>query len=250
MSEIPALSTLDKLLSRVTTVEAREDYLKILVYGPPGVGKTVFSATSPHPLIVDIEKGAHSINNHPDIRGTAKVLPFKSIKQLEILSDYLKDDVEQLHEYQTIVIDSFSELQKRDLDEIVAQFAAMDSSRNKYLPTGPDYNINTEHMRQIASNLRDLDRHIIVTCSVKEEKDDARGTINVRPNLTPKLSGTLAGIFDIVAYMNVRNDGEITVRTMQIHPSTGVVAKSRVGGLPSVIENPTFSEILTAFKEN
>lgn len=246
-----ALSVLDTLLARVTTVEERDSYLKILVYGPPGVGKTVFAATSPSPLIVDIEKGAHSINNHPDIRGAAKVLPFKSIKQLEILIEAFKDDAPQLAEFKTIVIDSFSELQKRDLDEVVTEQARIDPSRNKYLPTGPDYNMNTEHMRQIASNLRDLDRHIIVTCAVKEEKDEGTGRLLVRPNLTPKLSGTLAGIFDVVAYMSVRNEGDITVRTLQVHPSNTVTAKTRLGGLPTAIENPTFNDLLSAFvKEN
>lgn len=236
-------SILDSLMARISPVESKSKFLKILVYGMPGVGKTVFTATAPSPLIIDVENGAHSIKNHADLVDNAEALEFKSIFQVETLIKYLGDRAEPLDKFETIVVDSFSELQKRDLDEIVRAEAAKDSSRNKYLPIGPDYNVNTEHMRQIASALRDLDRHIIVTCHVKEEKDDSTGRLLVRPNLTPKLAGTLAGIFDVVGYMSL-NDG---TRSLQVHPTPTVTAKTRIGNLPAVMENPTFSDILTAF---
>jgi phage nucleotide-binding protein len=239
-------SILDALLGRIGSVDNKSKYLKVLVYGMPGTGKTVFSATAPGPLIIDVEKGAHSIKNHPELMG-AKALEYKSIFQVEQLIKYLTDDAPQLAQYETIVVDSFSELQKRDLDEVVRAEAAKDAARNKYLPIGADYNVNTEHMRQIASALRDLDRHIIVTCHVKEEKDDATGRILKRPNLTPKLAGTLAGIFDVVGYMATSGSGESTIRTLQVHPTDGVTAKTRIGHLPAVMENPTFSDIYTAF---
>lgn len=239
-------SILDALMSRITTVDNKSKYLKILVYGNPGTGKTVFTATAPSPLIIDVEKGAHSINNHPQLM-RAKALEYKSLFQVEQLIKYLAADTPQLSEFKTIVVDSFSELQKRDLDAIVTEEAAKDANRNKFLPLGPDYNVNTEHMRMIASALRDLDRHIIVTCHVKEEKDETTGRILKRPNLTPKLAGTLAGIFDVVGYMATSGAGENTVRTLQVHPTADVTAKTRIGNLPAVIENPTFDAIYTAF---
>lgn len=245
-AQAEADSILDALMSRITTVEHKSKYLKVLLYGNPGTGKTVLSATAPSPLIIDVEKGAYSINNHPSLRH-AKALEFKSIYQVEQLIKFLAADAPQLAEFKTIVVDSFSELQKRDLDEVVAAEAAKDSSRNKYLPIGADYNVNTEHMRMIASSLRDLDRHIVVTCHVKEDKDDNTGRILKRPNLTPKLAGTLAGIFDVVAYMSTTIVGDKTVRTLQVHPTADVTAKTRIGNLPSVIENPSFDILYNAF---
>jgi phage nucleotide-binding protein len=239
-------SILDALLGRISSVENKSKYLKILVYGNPGTGKTVFSATAPSPLIIDVEKGAHSINNHPALRG-AKALEYKSLFQVEQLINFLAADAPQLAEYKTIIVDSFSELQKRDLDAIVKDEASKDANRNKFLPIGPDYNVNTEHMRVIASALRDLDRHIIVTCHVKEEKDETTGRILKRPNLTPKLAGTMAGIFDVVGYLATNGSGDNTTRTLQVHPTADVTAKTRIGNLPAVIENPTFDAIYTAF---
>lgn len=244
-------SILDAIMSRIGDITAQDEYLKILVYGDPGVGKTVFTATSPDWLMVNIEKGGKVLKNHRDLIGpNCQGLEYKSIFQLEQLLKYLKQDAEPLRKFKTVVIDSFSELQKRDLDEIVKVEASKDASRNKFLPIGPDYNINTEHMRVIASDLRDLDRHVIVTCHVKEEKDGDSGAILRRPNLTPKLAGTLAGIFDLVGYYarSVGPDGK-EVRTLQVQPTARVVAKTRIGGLPAILENPTFQVLLDAYNK-
>lgn len=237
---------LDLLLGKITTADEAVPYLKVFIYGNPGVRKTTFMATAPEPLIVDVEKGTTSLRNFPETRGTA-VYPFKSITGVETLIDKMGEGNNALDKYETLGIDSFSEMQKRDLDDIVKAAAAADASRNKFLPIGPDYNINTEHMRQIADKLRHLDKHIIVTAHVKEEKDDSTGRILVRPNLTPKLASTLNGIFDVVGYMALDFKGESPTWTLQVHPTATVTAKTRVGGLPPVIENPSFQVLLDAF---
>lgn len=234
---------LSKLMARISPVAAAPKRRKVLVYGEPGTGKTVFAATAPTPLVIDVERGTTSLLNHEDLSSTA-VMEFRSVAQLELLIQKLGEGA--LPQYETIVIDSFSELQKRDLDDILAAASKTDASRNKFLPTGPDYNINTEHMRRIASSLRDLDRNVIVTCHVKEEKDDSTGRLLVRPNLTPKLAGTMAGIFDVVGYMSMNGTGDDAKRTLQVHPTNKVTAKTRIGGLSPVVENPTFT---TLFKD-
>ena len=233
---------LDALMARIGTAETTNQYLRVMLYGPPGVRKTTFSAGSPRPLIYEVDAGgSKSLLNHPDLRNTP-VLPFKSMNQCEVLIQKLGENNKLSETVDTLVIDTFSELQIKDLDRIVQDAAAKDASRNKFLPIGPDYNINTEHMRQIADNLRNLPKHVIITCHVKEEKDDSTGRVLIRPNLTPKLARTMAGMFDVVGYMNVDGDNW----TLQVHPTTSVSAKTRLGGLPPVINDPTFQMLLDA----
>lgn len=239
--EKPVDTILEALMARMAPVGSANPYRKVMCYGPPGVGKSVFAGTAPKNLFVDVEKGSMSLNNHKELADVT-VLEFKSVRQLELLIEKLAAGAFG-DRFETIVIDSFSELQKRDLDDIVRKAASEDASRNKFLPIGPDYNINTEHLRVIASALRDLPMHVIVTAHAKEEKDDATGRVLVRPNLTPKLAGTMAGIFDVVGYMTVNGSGESATRTLQVHPTASVVAKSRVGGIPAIIENPTFDKL-------
>ena len=241
---------LEKLMARIAPVSESAPYRKMMVYGLPGVGKTVFSATAPDPLIVRVEStGTLSLNNHPDLAAKVKTFEFVSVFQLETLLNQIVDlPVEKVHEVfgKTLVIDSFSELQKFDLDDIVAKASKADPTRNKYLPTGPDYNVNTEHMRQIGTLLERIPMHVIVTCHVKEEKDEATGRLLVRPNLTPKLAGTLAGKFDVVAYMAAKGNGNDLVRTMQVNPSNTVTAKTRIGGIPATLEDPTWDDLFQA----
>lgn len=245
-------SILDALLARIAPVGDAIKYRKMLLYGPFGVGKTVFCATAPRPLIVAVEPtGPLSLLNHPDLEANSKIFQFRSVFQLETLLDKILElPVDRVHELfgETFVIDSFSELQKWDLDDIVTKAAAVDASRNKFLPTGPDYNINTEHLRQLAGKLERIPMHVIVTCHVKEEKDDSTGRLLVRPNLTPKLAGSLAGKFDVVAYMAVNGQGDTAVRSLQCHPTNTVTAKTRIGGLPPILENPTFDTLFASAK--
>jgi phage nucleotide-binding protein len=233
------------LLGRIGDVSQVTKYTKVLIFGQPGAGKTVFSASTPKTLIVDIERGALSINNHPSLKGNAEFMEFRSTFQLEKLIEYLKADHEAFTKYETIVIDSFTALQARDLDDVVKAEAAKDASRNPFLPTGPDYNVNTRHMQKIAADLRDVNKNIIVICHVKEVKDDTTGAVLKRADVTPKLASSLNGIFDVVGYLSADD----VRRTLQCHPTREIAAKTRLGGLPPVIENPSFQTILDAKKE-
>ena len=47
--------------------------------------------------------------------------------------------------------------------------------------------------------------------------------------------------------MSTSGSGEDMLRTLQVHPTPTVTAKTRIGNLPAVIENPTFDDIYTAF---
>lgn len=237
---------LNALLGRIGDISQVTKFTKALIFGQPGAGKTVFSATTPNTLLVDIERGALSVNNHPELKGNCQFMEFRSVYQLEQLIEYLKVNHKAFEQYDTIVIDSFTALQARDLDEIVKTEAAKDASRNKFLPLGPDYNVNTRHMQKIAADLRDVDKNIIVTCHVKEIKDDVTGIVLKRADLTPKLASSMNGIFDIVGYLSVDD----TRRSLQCHPTRDVAAKTRLGGLPPVIEEPSFQMILDAKKKS
>lgn len=229
---------LDALLSRLTTPQGVQ-YRKILVYGNPGVGKTTFAAQAPSPLILDVERGTTSLASNPETSELASVsvLPYVSLTQVEGLIRELAKKPESLP-YETLVIDSFSELQKRSLDALLTNL----SGSARYIPDGPKYNENTNHLRSIATRLADLNMHIVVVCHAKEDTTDS-GVAYTRPDLTPKLSNSLLGIFDVVAYMTSRRSKDGTViRRLIVEPTDNIVAKNRLG-LPAQILNPTFTDL-------
>jgi hypothetical protein len=89
------------------------------------------------------------------------------------------------------------------------------------------------------SAFRDIDKNLIVTAQAKQDKDDTTGIIGWRPDLTPKLAATVAGLFDVVGYLRINSQGD---RVLQVQPSKTVLAKTRIV-LPKEIMNPTWDAI-------
>lgn len=232
---------------KISTVSEKPPYLKILLYGEPGTGKTVFSAGAPSPLFVDVEHGTRSLLNHPELQHTP-VLPMREWEEIEELFWEMRaGEDESLNAIETVVIDSISELQRRQMDEILKGAASKDANRNPYLPYQQDYKLNTEVLRRMVVSFRDLEKNLIVTAHSTEQQDQNDGRVFLRPAVTPKLSQTLTGIMDVVAYMGVEVDksGE-QKRYLQVMPSRNILAKTRIGGLDPIIENPTFQHLLDA----
>ena len=231
-----------------------DPYLKCLIYGLPGSGKTVFAAKFPRPLILDSEKGTRSLLNHPECKD-ALVLPIESFADIEQVFWQLKDETTDLSKrVDTVIIDSISELQKRQLDEMLIQAKKQDSRRDVNLPYQQDYLINTNAMRRMAFGFRDLQKNLVVVAHSVEEKDESTGILYTRPDTTPKLARTLEGIMDLMGFISVEYVDGKPVRNLQVHPEKRVKAKSRIGGLSPVIRDPhpdmLFNATINAPKES
>lgn len=212
--------------------------LKVLIYGYPGVGKTILAASAPRPIIIDVEHGTTSLLQFPEYMNTA-ILKYQSTKTIDTILAATRNG--ELTDFDTLVIDSFSELQKLVLDEQIST----NSGKDKYIPDLQAYSLNTNMLRAVVARLRGIPKHVIITAHVKEEQD-AIGRTTLRPDLTPKLANSLIGLMDVVMYMDiqiVKTDGqEKTIRRGTLTPTKSFVAKSRIGG--TQLTNPTFNDLL------
>jgi len=85
--------------------------VNMLVYGPPGVGKTTFASTAPKPLIIDLENGTMSLLGR-DV----------DVAQVETLSDAREAIKYALNNgYKTVVIDSITRYAELQLEEILRE---------------------------------------------------------------------------------------------------------------------------------
>lgn len=73
----------------------------VLIYGPPGIGKTTAAASFPKPLIVALDDGSDDLD-------VARVKGVRSLQDLGALIDELKEQ----SEYKTLVIDGITELEE------------------------------------------------------------------------------------------------------------------------------------------
>lgn len=225
---------LDRIMSRISKPEVQSTYLKVLIYSEPGVGKTTFAGTAPKPLIIDVERGARVLQGKNDI----DVLEYVSIEQVEKLIDYAVAGNAAFDKYETFVFDSLSELQRRDIDAQLIK-SSKTVGAPVYKATWDHYGESTQRLRSLMSRFRDLNKNIIVTAQARADKEEATGIMQMRPDLTPKLSSTITGLFDVVGYYRIDSKGE---RILQVQPSKTVVAKTRVN-LPKEINNPTWATL-------
>jgi|PlaIllAssembly_1097288.scaffolds.fasta_scaffold235152_2 hypothetical protein len=213
--------------------------INMLVYGDPGVGKTVFAASADNAVLFDCEGGTLSIQD----RIKAKKVIVKDVLRFQDLEDGLRTLREKPHQQvKTIIIDSITEVQKKLNDMLISTYP--DPKR----PYGDglmlqDWGYNTERMRRLVRTARDMDYNLIITALAMGIKDDSSGVVTTMPKLSEKLAADVCAYVDIVGYMFVEEVDGAPVRKMLLQPMGHYFAKDRSGHLPIVIDNPTFNAI-------
>lgn len=221
--------------------------VKALIYGPPGGGKTVFAADSPTPCLLDADgTGALSLFNHPELAVRTRVLQVRQYNQMLDVFEAYKSGDPRIRDVDTFVIDTLSQLTKKHLDEFIAKDKLVHESRDP-VAYQRDYKFNTEAMRQLIGFFIDLDVNLVVLCHSETSKDEGSGVITTKPYLTPRLLSSMEAVFDVFGYMQTETDKDFNfTRTLQIMPSRRIWAKSRIGGLPPIILDPKFNQLLMA----
>lgn len=216
----------------------------MIVYGDSGVGKTVFSSTAPTPLFADVEGGLLSVQQ--------KKIDFVRVDNYDTIVELYDYLYEKKHNYETLVIDSLTELQKITMDSIIEKFPDVKRPYGDSASQG-DWGRNIEVLRRVLRAFRDLDLHIIFTCLSAQVKDEIDGSIFVKPALAGKtFADEVCAYVDIVGYLFVqkkgKEDGEI-IRKLLVQSQGKYIAKDRSGKLGKIIENPDFTKILKLINE-
>lgn len=230
--------------------------INILVYGAPGTGKTFLAATADHVtamrpvLYLNIEGGDMTLRHAaPEIR---KVPEEGSLSwgQLQVIYD-------QLHRQcfrgadpgefvpRTVILDTLTECQKMNMNQLMAELLMAEPEKG-WDPDIPDvrrWGKNIEQIRKYVRKFRDLPLNIIMTAHEMTDKDNMSGAIMHKPQLSGKLSNEVAGFFDIVAYLYVKQEDGKPVRKLLTGALEGFVAKDRSGNLPTVMLNPVMKDI-------
>lgn len=188
--------------------------IKLLIFGRPGVGKTEFAAQAQETpdmadvLFINIEGGLLTVRN-------------RDISAIDVgrkddgsSNDDIVGDVEKViwaiatkqpgyDTIQTIVCDSASELQTRDLEDIVKKLAKHDIDTRFQ----QDYGMNTARLKRIFRMLKDLNVNVIFT-AIERVTLEGTKTVEVAPALTDKVKEALMGYVDFVWYYYKDADGK------------------------------------------
>ncbi len=227
----------------ILPVSERSAVLNILVYGDSGVGKTTLAGSADavpamRPvLVVDIEGGTESLRHtYPEVEHVR----VQNWKEMQAIYDDLHRGQ---HGFNTVVLDSLTEIQKFDMYNIMADLAKQRPDLDPDIPSMREWGKNLEHMRRFVRGFRDLPINTIFTALVKADQDKRTGLTKYRPSLSGKLADEVAAFLDIVSYYYVKKVGDDFARLLLSGATESHVAKDRTGRLPQLMEAPTMADI-------
>jgi len=209
--------------------------LKVLIYGGPGAGKSMFALSAPAPLIIDTESSTDAYRGRFDhVVGVAKSASPKEIAPVlaELSAQgFVKSGSKRLSP-ETLVIDSFSVLWqvRQEAGQKIAEKRAGPGNEDKGRIAFGDWALIKRPIQQLYTALINLPVHVIITAREKDLYDDDPKQPR-KTGQAPDLEKNAVYVFDLVLRLAIEDGKRI-----------GVVEKSRFLDFPpgTRIENPTW----------
>lgn len=225
----------------VNPLDAVERFLG-MIYGPKGTGKTVMAIGMAQQLLkddtrkkivhVDTSKGYVSLRNHPALAENVITVPYKGYQYLETIIYAIKHNAPPFDNVGAMVWDEMSTMAQRDLEFVYKARAKSDS------PEWPDYSVATNRVRELMTFHFNMnpDVHLIMTSHEKDKKNKDGAVIFTYPSITPASNEAIGQVIHVVGRLTAKTtkqpDGTAKYeRTIQVHPTARVEAKTRIGGL-------------------
>lgn len=177
-------------------------FIKMLICGSPGAGKTILSSTAPDPLYLSAEGGLMSVadRNIPyvDIRDIETLFKMKTL--FERPADFVEEALG--FPVKTVIIDTIDEIQRILIRERLTT-TKQDAIKLQ------DWSYIADHMSNIVKGFRNLNMNVIFTCHLKEVNDTDTGRTSYKPQIQGGFADQIAGQVDLALLLKSTTKSEV-----------------------------------------
>ncbi len=238
----------------VRSLEDVTEYMKVLIGGPTGSGKTRFGCSAAEVeemspvLFIDVDAGTMSVP--PKFRKNIEHYKCTTWVHIQKIVDALRKTRDNPR-YKTVLIDDGVEFSRAVMTGVIGE-QLKDGDHDPDIPNRADYLRQQERVRKIIRFLRDYPANFIMTAKTREREDEDGAAIV--PGLAGVLATELPGYFDVVGILQVKrekDDQEPTRRFVLVPTRKIQWVKDRTDltGKRLFIENPTMNQVYRNFKE-
>jgi hypothetical protein len=228
-----------------------------LVYGDSGTGKTRFAASAPKILMIDVnDKGHDSVRRdfNPD---------YIQVEYWREVIDIYWFLQEGDHSYESVGIDTVSNLQNICMDFVLGDEASRDASRDPDMPSRQAWGKVGKLMRTQITNYRNLPLNVIFVAQLRAkqvgDEDEEGGEVLYGPEVSPSIEKTLKAAVGTIGYLTkrevvIRNKKTKTARKeirrrLLLGDSERYISKDRNGVFPEHIDAPDLADMLSQIYE-
>lgn len=178
---------------KFTTTNQAADYVKCLVYGESGVGKTTLAKTAPKPIIISSEHRLLSLRD-----SNIPVILIKNHEDLAEAYEFIANN-KKAAGFETVVLDSISDI----AEAILAYFKKNPVDGNTHPQAA--YGSMADVLLPLIKKFRDLpEKHVYFIAKAKRMKDDYTGITTWMASMPgQQLGPNLPYLFDFVLPMRI-----------------------------------------------
>lgn len=231
----------------ITKPASLPKFANIGLGGQAGAGKTHLLGTpgkDKRVLIMDTEGGTSTFSSGTFTAAADKtdkidVISFADVSTANELVHRVESTLDYLIKsknsdgYELVALDSLTEFQER--------FLSLHNAPDKR----QSYGALRDALYGIVTKARSVPAHTVFTARLKATQDDVQGTEIVRFEVSPGVYSVISGLFDVIAYMNIKRvgvgAGARLTRTFDPTYNTRTPGKDRFG--IGELTDPTFKKI-------
>lgn len=266
---------------QIRSTAREERYIKMLIYGPFGAGKTYLAASAKDVpemrdvLMINVDAGDKTLSKPDDAIDEITVTDLTTIQRVvEYLRLHVKYrdskspeakkkllEMELLYRgevgtepklYNTVIIDSLSEVHRLTMNQLLGvDMATTEVDSPDRDTTWKDWGQSSSIIMKMVRLFKVLPMHVFGVCPAETKTNDKTGATMTQPQLPGKLATEILGQWDIVGLIRsayVAAEDRVD-RRLYLVAGTNYMAKHRLGDdAPAVIKAPTMATIMSIYK--